>query len=169
MRLHTLIISAAAACLLAGGSGAALAEGCGDGILVGEYFDGNLVVRDQESCTIIGSVIVGNLRVRNVDNLLLLNNTVGGNLRVIRTEGQEGLGLANVVANTVVTGNIAVLEYGTGYVIENETFNGNIRVIGNTTASVQKNISANDLRCRSNTTLTAFLNLADGIDTCTFE
>ena len=103
-----------------------MAEGCGDGVLENETFEGNLVVTDELSCSIISSTIKGNLRVRDTDHVLLLNNKVGGNIRVIRTTGQEGVGVANVVANTVFSGNLVVTEYARANVIENETLVGSI-------------------------------------------
>ena len=136
-----------------------MAEGCGDGVLHNETFEGNLRITDEESCAIIGSDIAGNLRARNVPNLLLLNNRVGGTIRV---NGAD-TGVANVVANTVFQGQIVVRDYETANFIENETLNpeaGNIRVIGNTRALVQKNISARNLICQENTTLASFLNAA---------
>ena len=137
-----------------------MAAGCGDGVLENETFEGNLVVSDELSCTIISSTIKGNLRVKDTANVLLLNNKVGGNILVQRSDGREGVGVANVIANTAFTGQIYVAGYATANVIENETLGDQIRVNGNTNALVQKNISANNLICRENTSLGAFLNFA---------
>jgi len=161
MKLQKLLMSTVASCCILGASGgAAMADGCGDGVLDNETFDGNLVVSDELSCSIIGSTIKGNLRIKDTANVLLLNNKVGGDVWVERTEGRAGIGVANVVANTVFTGKIVVREYATANVIENETLGGDIRVNGNTNALVQKNISAEDLICRGNTALSSFLNFA---------
>jgi hypothetical protein len=161
MKFQNLLLSAVTAFLFtATAGGAAMAEGCGDGVLQNETFDGNLVVTDEFSCSIISSDIQGNLRVRDTDNVLLLNNKVGGSVRVIRTDG--GFGTANVIANTVFTGDLVVRAYDTANVIENETLAGNIRVNGNTSALVQKNISARNIICRENTKLSAFLNYSIG-------
>ena len=162
MKLQNLLLSAVTAFLFTGtAGGAAMAEGCGDGVLQNESFDGNLVVSDEFSCSIISSDIQGNLRVSDTDNVLLLNNKVGGNIRVVGTDG-----IANVIANTVFSGNLVVREYGTANVIENETLVRNIRVIGNTSALVQKNISGLNLICRENTDLSAFLNFAKASLNC---
>ena len=91
---------------------------------------------------------------------------VGGEVRVERTDGREGFGVANVVANTVFTGKIVVKDYATANVIENETLTGTIRVNGNTSALVQKNIAAQDLICKENTTLSAFINFAALKENC---
>ena len=161
MKFQKLLMSTVASCCILGASGgAAMAAGCGDGVLENETFEGNLVVSDELSCTIISSTIKGNLRVRDTANVLLLNNKVGGNILVQRTDGREGVGVANVIANTAFTGEIYVGEYATANVIENETLGDQIRVRGNTNALVQKNISASNLFCRGNTTLGAFLNFA---------
>jgi hypothetical protein len=161
MKLQKLLMSTVASCCILGASGgAAMAEGCGDGVLENETFEGSLIVSNELSCSIIGSDINGNLIVRNTANVLLLNNKVGGDIRVRRTDGREGIGIANVVANTVFSGKIVVKEYGAANVIENETLRGDIRVRGNTTALVQKNISGEDLICTGNTTLSSFLNFA---------
>jgi len=164
MKLQNLLLSAVTAFLFTGtAGGAAMAEGCGDGVLQNESFDGNLVVSGEFSCSIISSDIQGNLRVSDTDNILLLNNKVGGTLRV---DGNAGFGTANVIANTVFSGNLVVREYGTANVIENETLVRNIRVIGNTSALVQKNISGLNLICRENTDLSAFLNFAKASLNC---
>ena len=89
---------------------------------------------------------------------MLLNNKVGGNIRVNGEDRDNDV--ANVVANTVFGGNLVVKNYEIANVIENETLTGNIRVIGNVTALVQKNISVQDLICRENSTLSSFLNVA---------
>jgi len=161
MKFMKLFSSAAAIFLLVVlSSGAAMAEGCGDGVLEGETFDGNLIVSDERSCTIISSTIKGNLTVRDTDNVALLNNKVGGQIQVIRTDGQEGIGVANVIANTLFAGGLLVEEYATANVIENETLTISISVRGNTNALVQKNIAAKKINCIGNTTLSAFLNYA---------
>ena len=161
MKSLKLFVSVAVSCLLLGVSGgAAMAEGCGDGVLYNEPFNGNLVITDEESCAIIGNDIPGNLRASNVSNLLLLNNKVGGTIRV---EGIKSQDTANVVANTVFQGRIIVKDYEQANVIENETLNpdeGNIRVSDNISALVQKNIAARNLRCPGNTTVDSFLNAA---------
>ena len=83
MKTQKLIVIAAIVCLLLGVSGgAAMAEGCADGLIQNETFDNNLVIRDEGSCTITGSTIPGNLRLINVRHVNLLNNVVGGNIRV---------------------------------------------------------------------------------------
>ena len=160
MKTKKLLVSIAIVCLLVGVSGgAAMAEGCGDGLLQNETF-GNLVIRG-EPCTIIGSTIEGNLRVINSDHVLLLNNKVGGNIRV-----RDG-GVANVIANTVFGGNLVVKNNDSANVIENETLTGNIRVTFNTTALVQKNIAAHNLICKETTSdLRAFLNFAGDTLNC---
>ena len=147
-------------------SSAAMAAGCGDGVLENETFDGSLIVNDARSCSIISSTIEGNLIVRDTANVLLLNNVVGGRIRVLRTDGREGFGVANVIANTVFTGNLVVTEYETANVLENETLSGNIRVNGNIEALAQKNISAGNLTCANNTSLRSFLNFARGTLNC---
>jgi hypothetical protein len=154
MKSQKLIRIAAISCVFLGVSGgAAMAEGCGDGLLQDETFEGNLVVRDQ-SCSIISSTIEGNLRVINSGYVLLLNNKVGGSIRI-----RDG-GVANAIANTVFGGDLVVRDNHTANIIENETLTGNIRVIGNTDALVQKNIATRNLICAENTTLDAFVNFA---------
>ena len=164
MKTQKLFVIAAIVCLLVGVSGgAAMAEGCGDGVLRNETFDGTLRVTGDEPCVIIGCTIMGDLLVINVPYILLLNNKVYGEIRV---DGNAGNGVANVIANTVFSGSLVVKEYATANVIENETLTGkegkgNIRVIGNTNALVQKNIAAHNLICKETTSdLSSFLNFA---------
>jgi len=57
-------------------------------------------------------------------------------------------------------------EYATANVIENETLVGNIRVNGNTNALVQKNIAAQNLICKENNILSAFINFAGITENC---
>jgi hypothetical protein len=152
-----MFVIVALVCLLVGVSGgAAMAEGCGDGVLQNETFDGDLIIFGEESCTIIGSTIGGNLSVRGVGNVLLLNNKVGGNIRV------RDNGVANVIANTVFEGPIGLVvkNNNTANVIENETLTGSIRVTFNVTALVQKNIAVQNLICRENASLDSFINFA---------
>lgn len=146
-------------CLLVGASGAAMAElnGCGDGLLINETFDGNLRITGDEPCAIIGSTIAGNIRVINLPYVVLINNKVGGRIRV---DGNAKIGTANVIANTVLTGNLVVRDVEFANVIENETVTGSIRVVDNINALVQKNLSAQKLNCRRNTDLEAFFNFA---------
>ena len=157
MKTQKLFVLAAISCLLLGVSGGeVMAEGCGDGFLINETF-GSLRVTD-DNCVIMSSTFSGDLRVIDSQSILLLNNKVGGMLRVDGNEGGDGV--ANVIANTVFGGQLIVRDYGTANVIENETLTGNIRVISNVTALVQKNISVQDLICRENSTLSSFLNVA---------
>ena len=138
-------------------------NGCGDGVLRNETFDGTLRVTGDEPCIIIGSTIQGDLRVINLPYVLLLNNKVGG---IIRVDGNAGIGVANVIANTVLGEKIVVRDNDTAYVLENDAVTGDIRVNFNTKAFVQKNIAAQDITCRENTDLTGSLNLAGGNNTC---
>ena len=160
MKTQKLFVIVAISCLLLGvSSGAAMAEGCGDGLIQNETIDGNLRITD-DSCTIISSTITGNIRVINSDHVLLLNNKVGGRIRV---DGNAGTGTANVVANTVFGGPIVVRDLENANVIENETLSkerGNIRVLGNVSALVEKNIAMIKLVCKENTELDAFVNKA---------
>ena len=65
MKPQKLIGIAAFGCLLLGVSGgAAMAEGCDDGLIQDETIDGDLRITD-DSCSIISSTIKGNLRVIN--------------------------------------------------------------------------------------------------------
>ena len=166
MKFQKLILSAATACLIVGASGGAAMASCGDGVLENETFEGNLFVTDELSCSIISSSINGDLFIRDTLNVLLLNNKVGGRIRVIRTDGQEGVGVANVIANTVFSGDLIVKELATANIIENETLTGTIRVSGNTNALVQKNIAKKNLICEINTSLAAFLNVAGNTLSC---
>ncbi len=92
MKVKQLIVNFAVSLLLVITSSAAMAEGCGDGVLENETFENNLLVSLESSCAIISSTIKGNLTIRDTDNVLLLNNKVGGRIRVVRTDGQEGIG-----------------------------------------------------------------------------
>lgn len=166
MKIQELVLSAVTACLMIGASGGAAMASCGDGVLENETFENNLIVTGELSCSIISSNIKGNLTVKDTANILLLNNKVGGRIRVIRTDGQEGVGVANVIANTVFSGELFVDEYATANVIENETLTNNIRVTGNTSALVQKNIAKKNLICEGNTDLEAFLNVAGNTLSC---
>jgi len=167
MRFQNLMVVAAMSCLFLGVSGrAAMAEGCGDGVLLGERFD-TLRVTDEDSCTIIGSTIDGDLRIINVDNVLLMNNLVGGLIRVDGRGADESV--ANVIENTVVGGKLVVREYEIANVIGNETLNqfeGDIRVILNIRAFVQQSLAARDLICNGNTTVDASYNVAQGTENC---
>ena len=168
MKTQKLIVIAAIVCLLVGVSGeAAMAEGCGDGVIQGERFESTLRVTDERSCTIIGSTIGGDLRIINVDNVLLVNNTVNG---LIRVDGQEtDESVANVVENTVFRGHLVVRDYEIANVIGNETLNkkgGDIKVVTNIHAFVQQNLAARNLVCRGNTSLDASYNVAKGSERC---
>ena len=158
---HVLIITALTLLLSIAPITAAVAAGCEGGLLQNETVDGNLRITD-DSCSVIGSTIKGDLIVLNADHVLLLNNKVGG---VIRVDGNAGFGTANVVANTVFGGRLVVRDHQNANVIENETLNaerGNIRVINNVKALVQKNIAARNLNCRGNTDIDEFVNFALG-------
>jgi hypothetical protein len=169
MKTQKMLVIVAISCLLLGvSSGAAMAEGCGDGVLLGERFDGTLRVSDETSCTIIGSTIGGDLRIINVDNVLLMNNRVNG---LIRVDGQdrEANSVANVIENTAFGGKLVVRDYVTANVIGNETLNkneGDIRVIRNVSAFVQQNLAGRDLICRGNTAVDASYNAAQGTEDC---
>jgi hypothetical protein len=165
MRFPKLFISALTSCVFAGASGSAMAEGCGDGVLQGERFDGTLRVSDETSCTIIGSTIGGDIRITNVANVLLINNRVDGEIQV---NGNASTGTANVIENTVFGGELVVRDYETANVIGNETLNnksGNIEVISNISAFVQQNISARNLICE-NTDTDASYNVAVKQEKC---
>jgi hypothetical protein len=162
MKTQKLLVIVAIVCVLLGLSvGVAMAEGCSGGLIQNETFDGNLRITD-DSCTIIGSTIEGDLRIINSDYVVLLNNRVGGNLRV---DGNAGNGVANVIANTVFGKRLVVRDMDTANVIENETITGNIRVIRNVSALVEKNIAAQNLIC-NNTDTSAFFNFAGGTLSC---
>ena len=166
MKTQKLFVIAAIVCLLVGVSGgAAMAElnGCGDGVLRGETFDSGLRITGDEPCVIISSTIQGDIRAINLPYVLLLNNKVGG---IIRVDGNAGIGVANVIANTVLGDKIVVRDNDTANVLENDAVTGDIRVIFNGKAYVQKNIAAQNMQCRENTDLNAFLNLAGGNNTC---
>ena len=168
MNLQKLTVIAAMSGLFLGLSGgAAMAEGCGDGVIQGERFEGTLRVTDERSCTIIGSTIRGDLRIINVDSVLLVNNTVNGRILVDGQEADESV--ANVVENTVFAGDIVVRDYEIANVIGNETLNkseGDIRVVTNIRAFVQQNLAARNLTCRGNTALDASYNVAKGSEIC---
>ena len=160
MKTQKLIVIVAISCvLLSLSGGAAMAElnGCGDGQLINETFDGSLRITGDETCAIISCTIGGNIEVLNLPYILLINNRVGGGILV---DGNEGIGTANVIANTVQMGNLTVRDLQIANVIENETLRGNINVNDNVDALVEKNISRQNLECRSNTDLDAFLNFA---------
>ena len=164
MKTQKLIVMAAIVCLLVGASGgAAMAEGCGDGFLQNETFDGSLLITGDEPCVIMGCTIQGDIRAFNLPYVLLLNNKVGG---IILVDGTTGTGVANVIANSVLGEKITVREHATAYVIENEALTGNIRVIQNVEAFVQKNIAANNFLCQENTELTSFFNFAGNSLNC---
>ena len=166
MKTQKLIVIVAIVCLLVGTlGGAAMAElnGCGDGVLKDEVFNSGLRITGDEPCVIIGCTIQGDIRAINLPYVLLLNNKVGG---IIRVDGDAGIGVANVIANTVLGDRIVVRDNDTAYVLENDAVTGDIRVVFNGKAYVQKNIAAQNIRCRENTELNAFLNLAGGNNTC---
>jgi len=161
MKTHKLLVIAAIVCLLVGTlGGAAMAEGCGDGVLKDEVFNNGLRITGDQPCVIIGCTIQGDIRAIDLPYVLLLNNKVSGIILV-----RDG-GVANVIANTVLGDKIVVRDNDTAYVLENDAVTGDIRVNFNTKAVVQKNIAAQDIRCRENTDLNALLNLAGGNNTC---
>ena len=166
MKTQKLLVIVAISCLLLGvSSGEAMAEleGCGDGMLKDETFNSGLRITGNEPCVIIGCTIQGDIRAINLPFVLLLNNKVGG---MIRVDGNAGEGVAKVIANTVLGGKIVVKDNDTAYVMENDAVTADIRVKFNRKAFVQKNIAAQDIICRENTDLSAFLNLAGGILNC---
>ena len=167
MKTQKLLVIVAISCVLFGVSGgAAMAElnGCGDGVLKDEVFNSSLRITGDEPCVIIGCTIQGDIRAIGLPYVLLLNNKVGGIIRVVGDE--VGTGVANVIANTVLGEKIVVRDNGTAYVLENDAVTGDITVNFNTKAFVQKNIAVQDITCKENTDLNAFLNLAGGNNTC---
>jgi predicted acyltransferase (DUF342 family) len=166
MKTQKLLVIAAIVCLLVGAlAGAAMAElnDCSNGVLKDEVFNNDLRITGNEPCVIIGCTIQGDIRATNLPYILLLNNKVTG---IIRVDGNAGIGVANVIANTVLGEKIVVRDNDTAYVLENDAVTGDIRVNFNTKAFVQKNIAAQDITCRENTDLTGSLNLAGGNNTC---
>jgi len=165
MTSGNLVRTIAISCLLVGAqTGAAMAAGCGDGLLWNETFDSLRITDDN--CSVIGCTVRGDIVVINVDHILLMNNKVGGEIRV---DGNAGFGTANVIANSVFGGRIVVREHEEANVIENETLSaaaGNIEVNDNARALVQKNISSKNLVCLSNTDLDSFINFAVGTERC---
>jgi hypothetical protein len=165
MRLQRLLASAlAGCCILIAPMGAAMAS-CDDGFIYEESFDGDLRVGSEvSSCTIIGSNVAGSIIVTNVRNVVILNNTVGDTIRV---DGNAKTGDATVAFNTVLKGNLAVVEMETASVVENETLTGDIKVNRNISAFVQKNLARNNLQCDENTSESFFFNFAkDGSNSC---
>ena len=159
MKTEKLLVIVAISCLLLGvSSGVAMAEGCGDGFLQGETFDGNLRITD-DNCVIIGSTIEGNLRVINSDNVVLIDNKVGGRLRV---DGNAGNGTAVILGNKVYGGSIVVRDLQRANIVENQTLAGDIRLLANTSVLLKLNISAGDIVCRNNTSVDDFANYAAG-------
>ena len=65
MKFKNFTLNIAITYLLLLTSSAALAVGCGDGVLENETFDGSLIVDDARPCSIISSTIEGNLIVEN--------------------------------------------------------------------------------------------------------
>jgi hypothetical protein len=160
MKTQKLLVIVAISCVLLGVSGgAAMATGCGDGLIQNETFDGSLIIRD-EPCAIISSTINGDVLVFNSDHVLLMNNKIGGSVKVVDS------GVANVIANTVFNGQIFVGSNDVANVIENETLGGSIQVNRNINALVQKNLAGKNIHCYSNTTLASFLNHAAGFVNC---
>jgi len=167
MKTQKLLVIVAISCLLLGvSSGAAMAElnGCGDGVLKDETFNNGLRITGDEPCVIIGSTILGDIRAINLPYVLLMNNRVSG---IIRVDGNAGIGVANVIANTVLGDKIVVRDNEVAYVLENDAVTGDILVKFNIKAFVQKNIAAQDIQCIENTALDASRNLAGGdLNTC---
>ncbi len=157
IRLHELLGTLSVLSAI-GFSAEAVAQ-CRGGLIFEETIDGDLVL-EGGACSIISSTINGDVRVIDSDYITLLNNEIEGKVRVARSLGQEGTGVANIIANTVVDGNFAVSHYAVANVIENETLFGSVRVHGNSKALVQKNIAAQNLICRQNDDLSAFVNFA---------
>ncbi len=132
---------------------------CHGGLIQDQNVHGDVVVTGG-TCSIISSSVMGDVRVLDSSDIVLLNNDIAGTVRVVRTSGQKGDSVANIIANTVRGGNVTVRGYAVANVIENETKIGSIRVDGNTEALVHKNISEYHLICRDNTELSAFVNFA---------
>jgi hypothetical protein len=166
MKTQKLLVIVAISCVLyvvSVGTAMAELEGCGDGVLKDETFNSDLRITGDEPCVIIGSTIQGDIRAINLPYVLFMNNRVGG---IIRVDGNAGEGVANVIANTVLGDKIVVRDNEVAYVLENDVVTGDIIVKFNIKAFVQKNIAAQDIRCRENTNLDALLNLAGGVNTC---
>ena len=124
-----------------------------------ETVDGDLAVAGGD-CIVISSTIRGDVRITDTNYLVMLNNEVRGRILVTRSDGNEGAGVANFIANTVIDGNFAVSDYAVANVIDNETRTGSIRVSRNGEALVQKNIAAHSLLCRDNDELSSYVNFA---------
>jgi len=152
------LFNTVAVCYILGASEAAMAQ-CLTGLIQYDTVDWDLVVSGGP-CSIISSTIKGDVLVIDSDYVVMLNNEVSGMVRLTRSEGQEGDGAANVIANTVVGGNLMISDYAIANVIENETLTGSVRVYGNTEALIHKNIAAYNLVCRENGDLSAFVNFA---------
>ena len=132
---------------------------CLGGLIQEQTVDGDLIVAGGE-CTIISSTIEGDVHIRDSDYVLLVNNEISGRVQITRSDGNEGAGVAHVIANTVVGGNFTVRDYDEVNVIDNHTLMGSIRVNGNRKALVQKNIAAYNLFCKENENLSSFVNFA---------
>ena len=135
-------------------------------MLKDEVFNHGLRITGDEPCVIIGCTIQGDIRAINLPYVLLLNNKVSG---IIRVDGNAGIGVANVIANTVLGEKIVVRDNEVAYVLENDAVTGDILVKFNIKAFVQKNIAAQDIQCIENTALDASRNLAGEILTLVIE
>lgn len=148
MKLQELLVSTAAACLLAGASGTAMAVDCASGNIIGQTVDEVLI--NGQSCYMEDVIVTGNVTVIDSEDVTMLQVNAGGRIRVV------GGGKALLVGNTARAILVRNNEYAN--LVTNVVIRA-IRVINNLKANVKKNV-APVLVCNDNHRLDAFGNEA---------
>ena len=158
MKLNKLLVNAAAACLLAGASGVAMAASCASGFIVDRTVDS--IEINGQSCFIIGVRVRGDVIVENSPSLSMVEIDVGGRIRVQNTD------FVAIVNTRVTGGSLKVTESGLVAVKDNDVKAGSININTNVGAVVSRNDSERNINCLNNGELDSRFNHAKGDDNC---
>lgn len=153
MKIWKLLLSAATACLLVGGSGAAMAVDCADGSIIYDRVD-EIVINGQD-CYIHNTLVIGSVKVQNSASFILIDSTVGGEVKVTDS------GTAILVGNSVLDGGLQASRNDYSGVVLNIVSNS-IWVNDNLQADVVRNVAGINILCSGNDKLDSFLNQAGG-------
>ena len=159
MKFMKLFSSTAAACLLVGASGAAMAatDHCLDGVIQDETV-GDIEVANGQRCFIVGVNVLGSILVSNSPAIVILETDVEDQLVV---ESSSFVVLSN---NRVQKGSMVVRDSDEVAITDNDA-DARIRVVRNVSATVTRN-EADRMICRNNTQLVAFLNRGKDRNNC---
>jgi hypothetical protein len=158
MKFQKLILSAATAFLMVGGSGAAMAVDCANGRIIFETVPE--IVIDGQSCFIYAVTVEGKVTVTNSPVLNMSFTNVGGPMTIKNGEN------ASVFRVDVLKGNLVVNNYDAAVVLSNTVKDGVLKVNNNLLAVVWRNTVTGNIKCTGNEELEAAGNRATGTEDC---